>query len=330
MKNISQVTIEDAHSLAASKIFQRGAEYFAEGCVVNPTVLGNEIRAEVEGSSSSNYKTSVKLERGRLKSDCSCPYDWGVCKHVIALLLHWIKRREDFEDMGKKSRDAAKMPREDLVKIVETLVKEEPQTFSKIMDLALPQKISKEAGSPDFTKQALWVLERGADYREMSSAIRQLEALRQRMKIRLQTGQYDYVAEQLCRLADACAEHYGAFDDSNGRLSGFVDECLADVGKIWKAVESKKRLELLALIWDRAEKDDYGFEESFDHLLAKVCKSSEERQALRKPIIQKLAMREEEGAKNSKSGVMQYQYERIFGLAIRLGYINKKGVYLQD
>ena len=330
MKNISQATVEDVRSLAGSKIFRRGVEYFAEGCVVNPSVLGNEIRAEVEGSSSSNYKTYVKLERGKLKSDCSCPYDWGVCKHVIALLLHWINRREDFEDMGKKSKDAAKMPKADLVKIVETLAREEPQTFSKIMELALPQKISNETGSPDFVKQALRTLEHGAGYQEMSSAMRQLDAWRQRMKIRLQTKQYDYVAEQLCRLADACAVHYGSFDDSNGQLASFVDECLADIEKIWSSVGEKKRIELLALIWNRAEKDDYGFEDSFDDFLIKACKTSVEQQSLKKPIIQKLTMLEGEGGKNSKSGAMQYQYERVFELALNLGYINKKGVYLQD
>ncbi|MDE1810638.1 MAG: hypothetical protein KGH66_01170 [Candidatus Micrarchaeota archaeon] len=90
MKSIDEITVKDVHSLVDSKIFQRGTEYFNDGCVLNPTQDGNEISAEVEGSSSSNYKTLVKLERGKIKCECDCPYDWGVCKHVIALLLNWV------------------------------------------------------------------------------------------------------------------------------------------------------------------------------------------------------------------------------------------------
>ena len=61
MKNINGINIKDVHSLVDSKIFQRGSEYFNDGCVLNPTRDGNEICAEVEGSSSSNYKTSVGM-----------------------------------------------------------------------------------------------------------------------------------------------------------------------------------------------------------------------------------------------------------------------------
>ncbi len=330
IRKLENIRREDVRDLVDSKIFQRGAEYFAEGCVVNPTVAGNEMRSEVEGSSSSNYKTSVKLVDGKLRCECDCPYDWGICKHVIALLLHWIKRRQDFEDIGKKANRTAKMSKAELEKVVKTLAQEEPQVFSRIMDLALPQKLKKEAGTPNFVKQAVRVLERGADWSEMSAAIRQLRAWRERMKTRLETKQFDYVAEQLLRLADACAENYGNFDDSSGQLGGFVDECLQETEDIWKKLSGKKKLELLLLAWERAEKDKYGFESTFDSFISQTCKSKAELDMLRRPILTKLHQLEEEGGGKSENWRVHYQYERIFGLALDLGYVNRKGVYLQD
>lgn len=330
MKSINEITVKDVHSLVDSKIFQRGGEYFEDGCVIDPTYDGNEICAEVEGSSSSNYRTSVKLERRKIECECSCPYDWGVCKHVIALLLNWIKRREDFEDIGKKKREAINMSPDELKKIVETFAKEEPQTFFKIMDLAFPERGKRAESAPDFAKKAGKALQNGASYSEIPGLLRQLEVWRKHIKIRLKSDQYDYVAEQLCSIAIECMENYGIFDDSNGHLSEFVDECFMDIIKIWDNVDEGMRLSLLKRIWEFAEQEDYGFEDILDEVFAKMCKTVKERNALRKPIIQKLVMLEEKKGKHDKYNSSQYEYERIFDLAVRLGYINKKGVYLQD
>lgn len=40
------------------------------------------------------YRVEVWIEDGELYSQCSCPY-WGVCKHVVAVLLAWLDRREE-------------------------------------------------------------------------------------------------------------------------------------------------------------------------------------------------------------------------------------------
>jgi len=330
MKSVNDITVKDIHSLVDSKIFERGAEYFSEGCVLDPTYDGNEICAEVEGSSSSNYKTSVKLERGKMKCECDCPYDWGVCKHVVALLLNWINRKEDFEDIGKKKREATNMSHDELKKIVEAFAKEEPQVFFKIMDLAFPERGEKGESALNFAKKAEKIIHNGASYREMPAALRQLEVWRKHIKIRLKSDKYDYVAEQLCSIAIGCMENYGIFDDSNGHLSEFVDKCFIDIIKIWNHVDENLRLSLLKRIWGFVEQEDYGFEDTLDEVFVKMCKTVEERNALRKPIIQKLVMLEEKKGKHEKYNPDQYKYERILDLAVRLGYINKKGVYLQD
>ena len=215
MKDINEITVKDVHSLVDTKIFQRGTEYFNDGRVLNPTHDGNEICAEVEGSSSSNYKTSVKLERGKMKYECDCPYDWGICKHVVALLLNWINRKDDFEDISKKKNEAISMSHEELKRMVETFAKEEPQIFFKIMDLAFPERGENGESGPNFAKKAEKMIHSGASYREMSLALRQLEVWRKHIKMRLKSAQYDYVAQQLCSIAIDCMKNYGIFDDSH-------------------------------------------------------------------------------------------------------------------
>ncbi len=326
MKNIDEITIKDIHALVDSKVFDRGKEYFGEGAVLDPAYDGNKMYADVEGSSHGNYKTEVRIERGRLQCECSCPYEWGVCKHVVALLLHWINKKDDFNDAGKKRVKATNMPRSELVKIVGILAKEEPQVFLKVMDYVFPEGFSGNVPAPDFAKKAERLLKEGADYHEIPAFLRQLEVWRKHIKIRLESKQYDYVAKQLGRLTEACIKNYGMVDDSSGKLSEFSYKCLEDIKSIWSYTSEDVRIILLKLFWELEE--DNGLEDELDYIILKLCKTDTEKSVLRKPIIQKLVSLEDNGSKNSKS-INHYNYERVFDLALKLGYINRKGVYLQ-
>ena len=325
---LAGVTLEDIGKLVDSKIFQRGVEYFKEGAVLNPVIDGNQISAEVEGSSSSNYRTSAKLVEGKLKGECDCPYDWGVCKHIIALLLHWIKRRDEFEDVGKKVTEIENMQNSDLVKIVKTLAKEEPQIFSQMLDLALPHKAQRNAKARDYSQQIKRAIERGADWSEMNGLLRQLRAIRKRILVWRKTGEYDYVATQLFDVVQAVLESYGRCDDSSGNLSVFHDECLEEILKNWEELNEKTKAKLLIAAWERLCSDEYGFEDTLEIFIERVCKGQFEREVLKKPIINTIVKFEEAGAKKAKNSHRAYEYKRVLQLAKRFGYINKQGVYV--
>lgn len=332
IKKVEEIKLGDVRALVDAKIFGRGEDYFYDGRIINPSRNESEISAEVEGSSSANYWTSVRLQRGKLFGKCDCPYDWGTCKHVVALLLHWIKKRNEFEDIGKRAEEIDRMPRDDLLKIVKCIAKDEPQKFRELVDLAVPSKRTEK--TPDFSKQVITLLRRGADYREMMAFMRQARAIREHVMARLEDGKYEYVAGQLFKISCAFVEEYGNCDDSDGDYSVFVDECLEEIARLWKKRHLSEELcrDILGRSWAIIiDANDPGFADDFTDFLEKVCcEDGWERGFMRKPVIQRFVALKEKGGKNSKNFRVAYDCKETERLARRFGYINKSGVYLQE
>lgn len=90
------LTVEDLREWAGSKIYNRGKEYLPCVSQLSRTEDGTLV-AWVSGTD--EYATSVRHEGdGEFGYDCTCPYDWGPCKHVVAVLLaasERLKRKEE-------------------------------------------------------------------------------------------------------------------------------------------------------------------------------------------------------------------------------------------
>jgi len=89
MKKISAVlqalTLDDLREWAGAKILSRGKSYVRNVKSLSRTEDG-ALAAWVSGSE--EYATSVRLESdGDFDYSCSCPYDWGPCKHTVAVVL---------------------------------------------------------------------------------------------------------------------------------------------------------------------------------------------------------------------------------------------------
>jgi uncharacterized Zn finger protein len=98
---------KDVKRLCSKQVFERGQGYFRQGRVSNTQVHGLTLRGEVEGSEPRKYKVKIEYEKeGRLIPKCTCPFDLEeFCKHSIALLLHWIHRREEFLNVDLVLKD---------------------------------------------------------------------------------------------------------------------------------------------------------------------------------------------------------------------------------
>ena len=72
----------------------RGRDYARRGKVLAVTADGDEIKGKVSGSGGQRYRQTVRIKPGprgvRFDGDCSCPMDYN-CKHVAALLLHYLE-----------------------------------------------------------------------------------------------------------------------------------------------------------------------------------------------------------------------------------------------
>lgn len=81
------ITIDNFEGIVPYKILMRGEEYYESGAVSDlKETLPGEWTATVDGTSS--YTVEISLEGNKVDSwYCDCPYDGGICKHVVATLF---------------------------------------------------------------------------------------------------------------------------------------------------------------------------------------------------------------------------------------------------
>ena len=85
----ANLTWDDLESWAGEKIVSRGSSYVGNVRQLSQTPTG-DLLAWVDGSK--RYATHIWITpKGELNSTCSCPYDWGNCKHAVATLLAYLK-----------------------------------------------------------------------------------------------------------------------------------------------------------------------------------------------------------------------------------------------
>jgi hypothetical protein len=79
-------SVDDVRDLCTGQSFQRGRTYYEQGRIQQIEVEDGTAQATVRGTH--DYRVTVDLTRDRIRTECSCPYDYaGDCKHVVAVLL---------------------------------------------------------------------------------------------------------------------------------------------------------------------------------------------------------------------------------------------------
>ena len=90
MESFQQLTWDDLHEWAGSRVLSRGQSYQRSHRVqeLAQTQIG-ELIAWVQGEK--RYATRIALEDGELTSTCTCPYG-ACCKHAVAVVLECLDR----------------------------------------------------------------------------------------------------------------------------------------------------------------------------------------------------------------------------------------------
>jgi len=84
------LTLEDVKLLADSNtIFKRGKDYYNSGAILHYIISNGKITAHVEGSYS-NYIVHAAEGPRDIKTNCTCPYEGDICKHIVAVLLKTV------------------------------------------------------------------------------------------------------------------------------------------------------------------------------------------------------------------------------------------------
>lgn len=127
--------------------FERGENYFMAGRVFEPVLLGAELRARCQGSESAPYQVSVTLGKGGVAgAKCSCPRG-GFCKHIIAVLLSYIRKPRAIRVLPKLEALIESLDRKEVDSLVGEMVKQEPDLIHLIEIFAARRRGEVDVGA---------------------------------------------------------------------------------------------------------------------------------------------------------------------------------------
>jgi uncharacterized Zn finger protein len=149
-EKLPRLTEAHIRESASERSFERGETYFRDGAVLEPVRQERELRAQCEGSDYEPYQVSATLSRsGIAETSCTCPYDYGgICKHIVALLLTYVREPQSFRSIPPLSVLLAGRSREELIALIGEMVKREPELLS-LVELSVVTEQATQGKPPD-------------------------------------------------------------------------------------------------------------------------------------------------------------------------------------
>ncbi len=115
----------DVRAITDSGSFSRGQEYFRNNQIINGQVQGMVLKSQALGTDT--YRVKVTLnQHGIDVTSCSCPVG-GLCKHVVALLLTWIHRPQEFQEIAELRNTLDQRSKEQLIDLILLLIDRAPE-----------------------------------------------------------------------------------------------------------------------------------------------------------------------------------------------------------
>jgi|RhiMethySRZTD1v2_1073278.scaffolds.fasta_scaffold36416_5 uncharacterized Zn finger protein len=227
---------------ANEKSFARGHELYRSGAISDAAIQGNVLKGHCEGMQSLFYKVRVELDAGGVRSaSCDCEYDFGgYCKHIVALLLTYARKPNQFvvrEDMAKR---LAALSREQLLALLTELLDEVPD-LSDWLEAALPEiatsrprkaaapKRKKKIDTEVYRRRVRGIMH-SLDHMRMSEAYWHVGGLTDELRDVektamefLDAGDAETAFRILMTLLEESHDGFDYIDDSNGELGGYLD-----------------------------------------------------------------------------------------------------------
>lgn len=224
---------------ASPESFARGKEYFQNDAISNTAIQGNTLSGDCEGTSAPYYRVRVELDDAGIRStDCACPYEYGgYCKHIVALLLHYLNKPKDFVVRESPQALLAHLNREDLIVIVTKLLEREPDLYDFVQALiATPsrkgaKKSRKKAVDTDVYRRQVRNIMHSLDgmraseaYWHVGGLANELRTVVENARKFLDAGEPETALEILLALLEEAGDGFEYIDDSDGELGSFMSE----------------------------------------------------------------------------------------------------------
>jgi uncharacterized Zn finger protein len=272
-RTIEDLTIDDVHELFDSVIFLRGEEYYDEGCVLLIEPLDPQrIKGIVQGTQKYDVSISIDAE-GEITCECSCPCDFN-CKHAAAALLKWLsikKRYKNKLQQGKSSSKESlvqlleKKSKEELIELLKTVIEKHPE-FTSLVKIERKEVVS--AIKRLFSQY--W------DWDEVQDLIDQLEAILEGIRRNKQAWN-KALLDEMSMCSKMMIKNVENIHDE-GDLSIFLDDWFEIYGELFSTTKPtiNEKKEFIRTIVKWIEKDDYGYDSSYEKALVGMSKTEED------------------------------------------------------
>jgi uncharacterized Zn finger protein len=130
---------------ASQQSYSRGEGYYKSGAIFATVRRGNEIEGRCAGSGEESYHVHATLDESSNIEEtfCTCEYDYGGdCKHIVALLLTYLREPELFEEAATVQDTLAERSKEELITLIREIVARYPEAKT-IIDRPVPRPSSK-------------------------------------------------------------------------------------------------------------------------------------------------------------------------------------------
>ncbi len=151
----------DLQNLTDEGSFTRGKSYYKNNRISEATLREGSLVGRCEGSQNETYRVEVKLVPAQQGGTeliggwiCGCPRG-GFCKHVVALLLTWVYKPQEFEIRPPLASLFKDKSREDLVGVITEMVQRQPELENLVeLLVALPSLNSTAVGQKSKQSQS--------------------------------------------------------------------------------------------------------------------------------------------------------------------------------
>jgi hemoglobin-like flavoprotein len=272
-RTIEDLTIDDVHELFDSVIFLRGEEYYDEGCVSLIEPLDSQtIKGIVQGTQ--KYDVSISIDaKGEIACGCSCPCDFN-CKHAAAALLKWLSIKKRYKNKLQQGKSSSK---ESLVQLLEKKSKEELIELTKTMIEKHPEFTSLvKIERKEIVSTIKRLFSQYWEWDEVQDLIDQLEAILEGIRRNKQAWNKILFDEMSMCSAMIIKNVENVHDE--GDLGIFLDDWFEIYGEIFSTTKStiNEKKEFIRTILKWMEKDDYGYDSSYEKALVGMCTTKED------------------------------------------------------
>ena len=244
---LKNLKVEEVSLLFEDKIFERGVKYFEQGRIRRPFVYRESLMAECQGTLPEDYHIRVDLREGNFVASCTCPYAFGYCKHIAAVLIAWVKNPSMFKDLGQAESLLRRMDKGSLVEIVLDMVKYDPDVVYVINLRLLPR-----AELPKFVQREMNNIFSGeyVDYLNVREVVKKLDIFREYASDIFDTGDPETAMTVLVPVIEAVIDGYTSLDDTDGLMRNFSAAVVDLYGNIIPAfrMEGERRRYLTAAL----------------------------------------------------------------------------------